>query len=311
MSRQKVDAVRQEAPQLFYKLLPSPRCLLLAFLGGFPLTTSERHPPAPGPHALRFPGGAGGSGTAAAGGWGGAGGGGRGAGCSRLTPLGGFSPQACRSPRYSRTRRPPSCPGSTAAAAKPAPCSRTRSCRAWRRGSRSSATCPRPSGWSWPRRSACPRRRWAGAGGSPLPRSAPQGARGPSARTAAPSPASASRRGRGPGGTSSAIRPPPLLASRSSALPRLLPQGRSPSDGGPRPESSPAVLVQPQRPGSHPPGALEADPGAGPSEPLAFLQRRCSLTPSAPPRPPRAPRAHCHPHPRAAAAGLRGGSRLC
>lgn len=89
---------------------------------------------------------------------------GRGAGC----PSGGALPtwlpvslQGCRSRRCSRTPSTPSCPGSTAAAAKLARFSLTRSSLAWRRDSRSSATCPRQSGWSWPRPSACPRRRWA------------------------------------------------------------------------------------------------------------------------------------------------------
>lgn len=78
-----------------------------------------------------------------------------------------FCPQGCRSPRCFRTRRTRSCPGSTAAAAKLARCSPTHSCLAWRRDSRSSATCPRQSGWSWPQPSACLRRRWASPEGSP------------------------------------------------------------------------------------------------------------------------------------------------
>lgn len=78
-----------------------------------------------------------------------------------------FCPQGCRSRRCFRTHRTRSCPGSTAAAAKLAQCSPTHSCLAWRRDSRSSATCPRQSGWSWPQPSACPRRRWASAEGGP------------------------------------------------------------------------------------------------------------------------------------------------
>lgn len=78
-----------------------------------------------------------------------------------------FCPQGCRSRRCFRTRRTRSCPGSTAAAAKLAPCSPTHSCLAWRRDSRSSATCPRQSGWSWPQPSAFPRRRWASPEGGP------------------------------------------------------------------------------------------------------------------------------------------------
>ena len=78
-----------------------------------------------------------------------------------------FSPQGCRSPRCSRTPRTRSSRGSIAAAAKRAPCSPTRSCLAWRRDSRSSATCPRLNGWSWPRPSACPRHRWARPQGGP------------------------------------------------------------------------------------------------------------------------------------------------
>lgn len=78
-----------------------------------------------------------------------------------------FSLQGCRSPRCSRTPSTPSCRGSTAVAAKLARFSRTRSSPAWRRDSRSSGTCPRQSGWSWPRPSVCPRPRWAGGQGGP------------------------------------------------------------------------------------------------------------------------------------------------
>lgn len=74
------------------------------------------------------------------------------------------SPQECRCRRCSRTTLTPSCPGSTAAAARPAPSSPTRSSPVWRSASRSSAISPRQSGWSWPRRSASPRRRYGAAG---------------------------------------------------------------------------------------------------------------------------------------------------
>lgn len=92
-------------------------------------------------------------------------GGGGGSRVSGLDPLGCFCLlQGCRCRRCSRIPSTASCRGSTAAAAKLARFSRTRSFPAWRRDSRSSATCPRQSGWSWPRPSACPRRRWAGEG---------------------------------------------------------------------------------------------------------------------------------------------------
>lgn len=173
-------------------------------------------PPLP-PRAPRFPGRARGAGRG-------------GCGAGLLEPdAGAFSPQGCRCPRCSRTRRPPSCRGSTAAAAKPAPCSRTPSCRAWRRGSRFSATCPRPSGWSWPRRSACPRRRWAGGEAACLPPPAPRGARGQDRAPrsqAAPGPSAAHSRSQprvrlaqGPRTRRGLL----LLESPGSALPLLLP----------------------------------------------------------------------------------------